>query len=579
MKNLFTILLLCCSFSLTAQLRLNVRGDAKITGQLDLSSSGSNMFIGVDTGESTTTGTANTIIGQAAGAFNSEGGSNTFLGVLSGFSNTSGDENTFIGMTAGFSNLTGSFNTFIGNDAGRNTNGPNAAWNTFVGVSSGRSNTTGQNNVFVGYSAGSGNTTGIGNTIVGNRTGNHSGFTSSFNALLGNQAGSFITSGDRNTFLGTSAGYNNTEGQRNTFVGISTGSNNTTGSFNTFVGSDAGDNNTTGSNLTAFGNNVNALLAGNGPINDAFAVGSNSIMIQSHSGVLGNISTQRVGGYVNWGTASDGRMKKAVKEDIKGLDFILQLRPVSYQVDALKLDQFLRQGMEEIPAGKEDLSATEKAQTRERQQIYEGYLREKSAIRYTGFIAQEVEKAMGESGFAFSGLVKPAHNKDHYSLRYAEFVVPLVKGVQELADQVGGQQELIEEQEKENRKQQQKIKELQAEVTELKDLVNRLLVAQGGGTSIESFELDPGPAARLSQNYPNPFHQDTTIDYFIPGSVRSARLELHTVDGRLLATFPIQQTGKGRVNIKASTYPAGTYLYSLVLDGEEMETKRMVLTK
>jgi hypothetical protein len=35
-------------------------------------------------------------------------------------------------------------------------------------------------------------------------------------------------------------------------------------------------------------------------------------------------------------------------------------------------------------------------------------------------------------GFDFSGVEKPKNEKDLYGLRYAEFVVPLVKAVQEL---------------------------------------------------------------------------------------------------------------------------------------------------
>ena len=49
--------------------------------------------------------------------------------------------------------------------------------------------------------------------------------------------------------------------------------------------------------------------------------------------------------------------------------------------------------------------------------------------------------------FNFSGVVPPQNDKDHYSLRYAEFVVPLVKAVQE---------------------QQEMIKQLQEEVARLK---------------------------------------------------------------------------------------------------------------
>ena len=63
---------------------------------------------------------------------------------------------------------------------------------------------------------------------------------------------------------------------------------------------------------------------------------------------------------------------------------------------------------------------------------------EKSQIVYTGFVAQEVEQAAKEIGFDFSGVDAPKNANDFYGLRYAEFVVPLVKAVQE-------QQKIIEE--------------------------------------------------------------------------------------------------------------------------------------
>ena len=58
---------------------------------------------------------------------------------------------------------------------------------------------------------------------------------------------------------------------------------------------------------------------------------------------------------------------------------------------------------------------------------------EKSKIIQTGFIAQEVEAAAKALDFEFSGIDLPKNENDHYSLRYAEFVVPLVKAVQELS--------------------------------------------------------------------------------------------------------------------------------------------------
>lgn len=59
--------------------------------------------------------------------------------------------------------------------------------------------------------------------------------------------------------------------------------------------------------------------------------------------------------------------------------------------------------------------------------------RDKSKISYTGFIAQEVEQTAKKINYDFSGVDAPKNNSDLYGLRYGEFVLPLVKAVQELS--------------------------------------------------------------------------------------------------------------------------------------------------
>ena len=51
----------------------------------------------------------------------------------------------------------------------------------------------------------------------------------------------------------------------------------------------------------------------------------------------------------------------------------------------------------------------------------------------TGFVAQDVEQAAAETGYEFSGIHKPETADGLYSITYSEFVVPLVKAVQELS--------------------------------------------------------------------------------------------------------------------------------------------------
>ena len=52
-------------------------------------------------------------------------------------------------------------------------------------------------------------------------------------------------------------------------------------------------------------------------------------------------------------------------------------------------------------------------------------------LKYSGFLAQEVEKAAKAANYEFSGYDTPKTERDLYKIKYAEFVVPLVKGMQE----------------------------------------------------------------------------------------------------------------------------------------------------
>jgi hypothetical protein len=70
---------------------------------------------------------------------------------------------------------------------------------------------------------------------------------------------------------------------------------------------------------------------------------------------------------------------------------------------------------------------------------------------YTGFLAQEVEQALVKTGNkSFSGLIKPQNETEHYSLRYAEFTVPLVKAVQEQQATIDALEKKVEAQQKTN---------------------------------------------------------------------------------------------------------------------------------
>jgi hypothetical protein len=59
-----------------------------------------------------------------------------------------------------------------------------------------------------------------------------------------------------------------------------------------------------------------------------------------------------------------------------------------------------------------------------------------AACHEAGFVAQDVEKAAKEIGYDFSGVDKAKSETDLYGLRYSEFVVPMVKAIQEQQAQI-----------------------------------------------------------------------------------------------------------------------------------------------
>src|SRR5438105_11889981 len=69
------------------------------------------------------------------------------------------------------------------------------------------------------------------------------------------------------------------------------------------------------------------------------AIGYNAQVDASNKIRIGNTDVTSIGGQVGWTMFSDGRYKKNIKENVPGLEFINQLRPITYTVDLLGLDR------------------------------------------------------------------------------------------------------------------------------------------------------------------------------------------------------------------------------------------------
>jgi trimeric autotransporter adhesin len=219
--------------------------------------------------------------------------------------------------------------------------------------------------------------------------------------------------GNGNTAIGQNVLSSNTIGDQNTAIGLSALSSNTTGGNNTALGVSALRFNNIGSYNTAIGEI--AFLSGTN-FSNSTAIGYNAQITASNMIRLGDANVTSINGAVAFTVVSDARFKKDIHENVLGLPFIMKLRPVTYHMDMESMAKWMK--TPDHMRIKESESAKEK-------------------VLQTGFIAQEVEKAAQELGYAFSGIDKPSSEVDYYGLRYAEFTVPLVKAVQE-------QQKMIE---------------------------------------------------------------------------------------------------------------------------------------
>ncbi len=369
---------------------------------------------------SNNTGHDNVAVGSGALKFNTNGIKNTAVGSATLQTITTGDENTAVGFAALLNN-TANNNTAVGSTAlYSNSTGSE---NTAVGQGSLNANGVGQGNSALGWLSLEHNTSGTGNTAIGNSALN-ANTDKNENTAVGALA-LYQSNGNYNVAVGSKAAMNSTAATFNTALGYKSLYNNSTGGNNCAVGDNALSKNTGGSNNTAIGSD--AYFFGSG-LNNTTCIGYGA---GGQSDVdnrieVGNASVSWIGGQVTWSTYSDQRIKTHIKNDVAGLDFIKRLRPVTYNLDIHQMNKMTARN------GKvKDLGDWPSKYDIEK-------------IKMTGFIAQEVEQAAKDAGYEFSGVQKAGDDAGLYSVSYAQFVVPLVKAVQEQQDTIEQQQQEID---------------------------------------------------------------------------------------------------------------------------------------
>lgn len=246
--------------------------------------------------------------------------------------------------------------------------------------------------------------------------------------------------------------------------------------------------------------------------------------------------------------SSDARLKKNVKPVDNALDIINKLQPKNYE--------FRNDGnysLMHLPKGSHyGLLAQEV------EQILPGLVKEEQFN--TADAMQRVALKADSSGMVPQLLAENiSASKETIPVKavnYTELIPILIKAMQELSQQVNAKDE--------------RINALQQQLNELKNGA----AVQSGNSKIIMLS-----GASLSQNAPNPFVKGTTINYTLPQSFGTAKIVITDNYGKVIKDMKVTGSGKGSLYTDASSLAAGTYQYSLYVDGKLVETKQMVLQK
>lgn len=210
-----------------------------------------------------------------------------------------------------------------------------------------------------------------------------------------------------------------------------------------------------------------------------------------------------------------------------------------------------------------------------------------------GLIAQDVEQLLPE---LISNTTKPATYDTagvlltpaltYKVLNYNAFTAIMLQGIKEQSSKIDSLSEgLLTEKTKTNI-QDSIISSLQNQMNVLASTINSCCndnhdngnhnehhKADNNQTNVE---LNDAQTIVLEQNVPNPFAEQTAINYSLPDNTVKAQMLFYNAQGKLIQSTDLTQKGKGTLNVFASDLSSGIYTYTLVVDGKIIETRKMV---
>jgi hypothetical protein len=252
----------------------------------------------------------------------------------------------------------------------------------------------------------------------------------------------------------------------------------------------------------------------------------------------------------SWTATSDARLKQDVNEYKDGLKEVLAIRPVTYRYN-----------------------------------VQSGHDTEKE---YVGVIAQELKEVAPYMVGSFQKNEQVYLDVDNSAMTY--MLINAVKEVNTKVEAVSTEGMVSREEfvalkaENEDLKARNQRMEGQIEAilsrlnafdTDLQSCCFEHGASQSSVHSPQSTEAD---APKLEQNIPNPFRDNTTIKYYLPSDSRTATISISDLNGVQLKQFDLVGTrGFGQVLISGGSFAAGTYVYTLTVNGKQVDSKKMML--
>ncbi|QQS52537.1 MAG: tail fiber domain-containing protein [Bacteroidota bacterium] len=241
--------------------------------------------------------------------------------------------------------------------------------------------------------------------------------------------------------------------------------------------------------------------------------------------------------------SSDKNLKKDITKIDNALEKVLQLEGVSYLYkDAVEADSSNMEGFFEADsnlAGEDFSSEGSNTNKSTPDTALNARIEKEKARKHLGLIAQDVEPIVPE--------VVRTSADGTLAIDYTSLVGLLIEAIKEQNIEI------------------EKLKAANKQEPKLKAASNDFQ---------ESFEN----TATLSQNKPNPFNQETTIDFYLTSTISNATIYIYDLQGKQLKNISIAQREYGSVTIYANELQPGMYKYALIADGVIVGAKTMILT-